>query len=93
VQNPEFRVGRVQPLQLGAINDIGVAARRIQQRRRRRAAAGRALSQHRHQRHDAGAAAYQEQRALERFAPDEIAADWSAHFDAVADARFTGEIG
>ena len=68
-------------------------ARGIEQRRRHCAARRGALAQHGHQRHHAGTAGDQEQRAAEVGRPDEIAADRPAQLEAVAGARFAGKIG
>ena len=45
------------------------------------------VAEHRHQRHDAGAAADEEERAAVALAPGEMAADRPAHLDRVAGLR------
>ena len=70
---------------LVAEDDVGEAPRRIDQHRRHVRRDDRAVAQDRHQRHDAGAAADQQERPAVGGLPGEMAADRPAHLDRVAD--------
>jgi hypothetical protein len=51
------------------------------------------VAQHRHQRHEPGAARHQQQRPAVLDAPREVAADGAAQLELVARAQLVGEVG
>jgi hypothetical protein len=62
------------PGQLVSVDDIWERTRRVEDAQRDGAADCNMVAQHRAQRHDARAAADEEQRTAELFLPDEVAA-------------------
>jgi hypothetical protein len=76
-----------QPHELAAIEDFGGRACGDEQARVDRARLGRAMAQHRHQRHEAGAVRDKQQRSAIVDAPGERAADGTAQLQLVCDAK------
>ena len=84
-------VGRL--VELGAVDDVLVAARRVEESRRRPASGPRPVPDHRHQRHDARAARDEQDRRLARAVPDEVAANRAADLEAITLMHLGDEIG
>jgi hypothetical protein len=74
-----------QPHELAAIEDCDGRACGDEQARADRARLGRAMAQHRHQRHEAGAVRDKQQRSAIVNAPGERAADGTAQLQLVSD--------
>ena len=81
---PRARRGRARPPR---------CARRRARAPRRRWPRGAAVAQHRHQRHEARAAADEQQRAAVVDRPREVPADRPAHLELVAGAHLLDEVG
>jgi hypothetical protein len=76
-----------QPHELAAIEDLGGRACGDEQARDDRARLGRAMAQHRHQRHEAGAVRDKQQRSALVNASGERAADATAQLQLVRGAK------
>ncbi len=71
-------------LQLVVVDDVFEGARAVEQAGEAGSADSGAVAEHRHEGDDAGAAGDEEEGLDGVGVPDEVAADGSAHFDAVA---------
>ena len=92
VPHVQRRVGSGETLELLAIDQVLERLRGVQQPNGRPVARGRAVADHRHQRHYAGSAGDEQERTLTRRTPHEESADRTSKLDLVSRAQLSDEI-